>query len=116
MMRASWVNGTFSDYRRTINLLVGHALITQASVSCPFPGHSPPYCGAGLSHSRVLTLVPGPQVALHTVHSSHLPHFPSTERYFNDYGGVIPEGMPLDVIALLSHYRFQVSCNLKMSS
>lgn len=63
---------------RCLYLLIGQGLIVQGAVSCPLPVHSPPYLGAGLSHSRVLTFIPGPQVALHTVQDSHWPHFPST--------------------------------------
>ena len=70
---------------KVVNLLVGHFLISHASVSWPFPGHSPPYCGAGLLHSLVLTLFPVPQVALHTDHSSQSPHLPGTLKNYNDY-------------------------------
>lgn len=59
--------------------LRGQFLFLQRLSSYESPSHSfPPNCAGGLSHILVLTMVPEPQVALHSVNCDHVPHCPST--------------------------------------
>lgn len=45
--------------------------------SIAFPTHGfPPYCGLGLSHVRILCLLPSPHVLLQEFHGSHDDHPP----------------------------------------
>ena len=58
----------------------GQGLILQSTFITEFPGQgNPPFEGAGLLHSRVLVIVPFPQVAEQAEGGFHCPQFPFTK-------------------------------------
>lgn len=67
-------------------VLLGHSPALHDSSAVSFPKFScskqskPPFCGSGLLHSLVLTLVPFPQVSEHNPQALHSLQPPSTKN------------------------------------
>ena len=74
----------------------GQGLRLQVWVSVLWPWHSsPPFWGAGLSHSLTLLLSPPPQPAEHIDHSPNSPHPPSTGHVLISVGYILCAGQIL---------------------